>query len=256
MKVRLLPSTAGPKQKPQLLTSFVVDDSVAIDAGSLALSLDGSQSSAIRNVVITHSHADHTALLPIFVAEAYTVLTEPVVVHATDHVISDLRKFVFNDHIWPDFEKITLSGTSVPSLEYRVIEPHVTATIAHLKMTPIPVNHTVPCVGLLVDDGNASILFTSDTYTTDEIWRCAGDARNLKAVFVDVSFPNELEELAAASRHFTPRALAADLEKLARDIEIFAVHIKPTNRDSVVVQLGELGDNRIYVAEADRVYEW
>lgn len=256
MKIRLLPSTSTDDQRPQLLTTFVVDGSIAIDAGSIALSLTVQELAAIKHIVVTHSHSDHTALLPIFVAEAYTGLIAPIVVHSTEAVISDLRAFVFNDHIWPDFERITLPDSNLPSLEFRTIHPGHQTKVGHLSITPISVNHTVPCVGLLVDDGEAEVLFTSDTYTTDEIWSRAAAARNLKAIYVDVSYPNELEPLAAASKHFTPQSLAVDLQKLERDVQIFAVHIKPSNRHAVVEQLRQLGDPRISIAEANRIYEW
>jgi len=195
-------------------------------------------------------------MLPIFIAEAFTTLTSPVVIHGTAEVIADLRNHIFNDHIWPDFEKIQLIHRPEPSLKFETIEPGRQFTIGNLEIHPVPVNHTVPCVGLIVQDAQAAVLFTSDTYTTDEIWERARHTRNLKAVFVDVSYPNELEKLAADSRHFTPGVLALDLKKLNRDVEILAVHIKPAGRDQVIRQLAALKDPRISIAEPDRTYSW
>jgi cAMP phosphodiesterase len=195
-------------------------------------------------------------MLPIFIAEAYTVLKSPVVIYGTAEVISDLRNHIFNDRIWPDFEKIHLIHKAEPSIRFELIEPGRQFSIRNLTIRPVPVNHTVPCVGLIVEDAAAAVLFTSDTYTTDEIWERARETQNLKAVFVDVSYPNELEKLAAASKHLTPQSLARDLEKLNRDVEIFAVHIKPTGRDKVIRELAALNDPRISVAESDRTYRW
>jgi ribonuclease BN (tRNA processing enzyme) len=128
--------------------------------------------------------------------------------------------------------------------------------ICGLSVTPIPVNHVVPTMGLIVSEGDASVIFTSDTYVTDRIWQAAREIEGLKAVFVDVSFPNEMEELAAASKHFTPKSLAADLKKLNRDVEIYAVHIKPSNREQVISQLGQLTNPAVHVAQIGLVYEW
>ena len=255
MRIRLLPSKVGDSV-PQLLTTFLVDDHVAIDGGSIALSLGPDLMSKVRDVVVTHSHSDHTAMIPIFVAEAYTSLVSPVVIHGTADVIADLRNHIFNDHIWPDFEKIHLIHKAEPSIRFETIEPGRQFRVGDLSILPIPVNHTVPCVGLIVEDGGAAVLFTSDTYTTDEIWEQARQNQNLKAVFVDVSYPNELEKLADASKHLTPQSLARDLEKLKRDVPVFAVHIKPTGREQVIIQLAALNDRRISVAEADRIYTW
>jgi len=255
VRIRLLPSKVGDSV-PQLLTTFLVDDHVAIDGGSIALSLGPDLMSKVRDVVVTHSHSDHTAMIPIFVAEAYTSLVSPVVIHGTADVIADLRNHIFNDHIWPDFEKIHLIHKAEPSIRFETIEPGRQFRVGDLSILPIPVNHTVPCVGLIVEDGGAAVLFTSDTYTTDEIWEQARQNQNLKAVFVDVSYPNELEKLADASKHLTPQSLARDLEKLKRDVPVFAVHIKPTGREQVIIQLAALNDPRISVAEADRIYTW
>jgi cAMP phosphodiesterase len=164
-------------------------------------------------------------------------LTEPITVYGTRTVISALREYVFNDEVWPDFEKIPLANGSGPALQFHPIEPLSATRIAGLRVTPIPVNHVVETMGLLVEDEAVAVLFTSDTYTTDAIWRAANRCERLKAVFVDVSYPNELEELAAASRHFTPQTLARDLRKLEREAQVFAVP-------------------PVFVAEIGREYEW
>jgi len=195
-------------------------------------------------------------MLPIFIAEAYTGLESPIVIHGTADVIADLRNHIFNDHIWPDFEKIDLVNRPEPSLRFETIEPGREFNLGNLAIRPVPVNHTVPCVGLIVQDGGAAVVFTSDTYTTDEIWEQARQIPDLKAVFVDVSYPNELEDLAAAAKHFTPQSLASDLRKLNRDVQILAVHIKPTGREQVIQQLHALNDPRITVAESDKTYVW
>jgi cAMP phosphodiesterase len=251
----LLPSKVGDSV-PQLLTTFLIDDHVAIDGGSIALSLGPDLMSRVRDVVVTHSHSDHTAMLPIFIAEAYTSLQSPVVIHGTAEVIADLRNHIFNDHIWPDFEKIHLIHKAEPSIKFETIEPRRQFRIGDLSILPVPVNHTVQCTGLIVEDDAGAVLFTSDTYTTDEIWEQARRNKKLKAVFVDVSYPNELEKLAAASKHLTPQSLARDLEKLQVDVPVLAVHIKPTGRERVISQLADLKDPRISVAEPERVYCW
>jgi cAMP phosphodiesterase len=99
-------------------------------------------------------------------------------------------------------------------------------------------------------------VFTSDTYTTNELWEVAKEVEDLKAVFVDVSYPNERRALAEASKHLTPELLLSELGKLERDVKVYAVHIKPTNRDDVIKELSALGDTRVSVGEIGRVYEW
>lgn len=256
LRVRLLPSTTAPDAQRQLLTTFLVGDSVAIDAGSLAFALSGEEMHRVRHILISHAHADHTASLPLFLSELFPVLTEPVIVHATAHVIDALRRFVFNREIWPDFEQISLLNGHGPALEFCPLVLGSPVLLGHLKVTPIPVNHVVPTVGFVVEDEHSGFAFTSDTYVTDEIWNAASRRELVKAVFVDVSYPDEMEDLAAASKHFTPRSLASDLRKLTRNVPVCVVHIKPAYREAVLHQLTGLKDPRISVVEIGRTYEF
>jgi cAMP phosphodiesterase len=256
VRIRLLPSSAGRASQLQCLTSFLIDERVAIDGGSIGFALVPGEIGSVRHIIVTHSHADHTASLPIYVAEAFNVLNDPIIIYGSVEVITALRQHVFNDHVWPDFEKIQLNNGSGPTVEFRELEARQTLNIAGIDVTPIPVNHLVPTFGLLVQNEVAAVVFTSDTYSTDEIWEVAREAEHLKAVFVDVSFPNEIGELAAASKHLTPELLAVELKKLKREVEVYAVHIKPTNRKEVIRQIAALDNPRVSVAEIDRVYEW
>lgn len=256
MKVRLLPSSAGRESQFQSLTSFIIDDRLAIDGGSLGFALPPERIGEVRHIIVTHTHSDHIASLPIYIAEAFPALSAPIVVYGTAEVIAALRQFVFNDHVWPNFENIPLGNGSGSGLEFQELMPRVKGAVDGIAVTPIPVNHIVPTVGLLVEKENTAVLFTSDTYVTDEIWRAANKTKNLKAVFVDVSYPNDKGELAQASKHLTPSLLASELKKLDRNVEVYAVHIKPTNRENVITELSDLHDPRVSVAEIDRVYEW
>lgn len=256
MRIRLLPSSAGRESQLQCLTSFLIDDQVAIDGGSIGFALAPGEIGAVRHIIVTHSHADHTASLPIYVAEAFNVLNDPIIIYGSSEVIAALRKHVFNDDVWPDFEKIQLSNGSGPTVEFCELQARQKLNIAGIDVTPIPVNHLVPTFGLLVQNETAAVVFTSDTYTTDEIWTAAREIEHLKAVFVDVSFPNEMGELAEVSKHLTPELLADELKKLDRDVEVYAVHIKPTNRDEVIKQIAALTGRPVSIGEIDHIYEW
>lgn len=256
MRIRLLPSSAGRESQLQCLTSFLIDDRVAIDGGSIGFALGPGEIGSVRHIIVTHAHADHTASLPIYVAEAFNVLNDPIIIYGSVEVISALRKHVFNDDVWPDFEKIQLSNGSGPTVEFRELRARQKLNIAGIDVTPIPVNHLVPTFGLLVQNETTAVVFTSDTYTTDEIWKAAREVEHLKAVFVDVSFPNEMGELAEVSKHLTPELLAEELKKLGREVEVYAVHIKPTSRNEVIKQIAALTGQPVSIGEIDRVYEW
>jgi ribonuclease BN (tRNA processing enzyme) len=255
MKVRLLPSNVARPADVQTLTSFLVNDKVVIDGGSIGFSLAPSEQIGIRHFVVTHTHADHIASLPIMIADLYTFLVEPMVVYGVAEVVADLKAHVFNNRIWPDFTKIPLPDGSGPTLELVTIQEDEPFETQGLKITPVRVNHPVICTGLLVEDGETSVVFTSDTYKTDRIWEAANRLTNLRAIFVDVSFPSTEEPLAERSGHLTPRSLSEELaEKVNGDPVVYAVHIKPFFRSAVVDELAGLGDPRIRVAEIDQDY--
>ena len=73
MKIVLVPSTvmaSGPTHY-QFTTSAVINDTIAVDAGSLGFYLSPQEQARIRHVFLSHTHIDHVASLPIFVENAY-----------------------------------------------------------------------------------------------------------------------------------------------------------------------------------------
>jgi cAMP phosphodiesterase len=256
VKIKLLPSHINADGQLQTLTTFLINDNLTIDAGSIAIALTADEMSAIRHIIITHSHNDHIACLPLFVAETFPKLDSAVLIYGIEEVVTALKNHIFNEHIWPDFEKIELLNGRDVTIQYQTLEPRKTVKISGLGVTPIPVNHVIPTCGMMVQDESSTVIFSADTYQTDELWEVASQQENLKAIFVDVSYPNELEKLAIASKHFTPQSLAADLKKLKREVDIYAVHIKPSNRQQVIEQLRALNNPRISVAEIGHVYQW
>jgi len=237
----------------QRLTSYVLDDLLAVDAGSLALGLSDFQRQNLRDIVITHSHADHIATLPIFIDELFGSLTAPVRIHATPDVIELLERDVFNNMVYPRFSK--LSNSHGPVMCYCPLPLGKPVSIAHFQITAFAVNHLVPTVGLVVADSQTSVVFGSDSAETDETWARANASPNLKALLVEASYPNHLEDLAQRSGHLTPAALKAELQKLqAKNLQILAVGLKASYRETIVQELSALGDSRLSVMEPGKEY--
>ena len=258
MKIQLLPSTfdaAGRATPEQRLTCYLIDDRVAVDAGSIALALDDRQRGAVRDVIVTHPHMDHIATLPIFIDDLFGELREPVRVHATEEVIGLLQRDVFNWTIYPRFSELENGHCRV--MEYAPFRAGEPFGVAHLTVTAHTVNHIVPTVGLIATDGDASVAFSSDTASTEQFWEALNSTPRLDALFLEASFPDALAELARVSGHLTPGGLAAELSKLSHDAaEVLAVHIKPTYREQIVAELHALGIPRLSVMEPGREYEW
>ncbi len=254
MKIRLLASHVSDPSRLQPLTTFLINDVVAIDGGSLGHALTLEEQRRVRRVIVTHTHSDHVATLPIFLAEVFPFLNQPMEIYSTRESIGCLRTHIFNDKIWPDFERIRLFDGKGASLRYTEIEHLLPFEVEGLRVTPIWTNHTVPTTGLAIEDEEAAILFTADTYHTEEIWQVANRLKNLRAIFVDVSYPNRMEKLANDSKHLTPGGLAIELRKLHKTVQVFPVHLKPQFRDQILEELRALEQPDIAAGEINREY--
>jgi len=258
VKIQLLPSTfneVGQATLDQRLTCFLIDDCVAVDAGSIAIALTNDQRAKVRDIIVTHPHMDHIASLPIFIDDLYPSLTQPVRIHATPEVIALLERDVFNWNVYPRFSD--LKNDYGPVMEYVPIPPIGGFTVGHLKVIAVPVNHIVPTVGLILTDGKTTVAFSSDTAETEEFWKTVNEIGHIDALLIEASFPNEMANLAEVSRHFTPASLGKELKKLSHDgIDILAVHLKPTYRETIIRQLKELNLPNLTVMEPGRTYVW
>jgi ribonuclease BN (tRNA processing enzyme) len=247
----LAPGPAGGSGA-QFLTTYLINDRLAVDAGALGLLLPLEAQARVRHVILTHSHIDHIGTLPLFLENVYAATADPVTVHGTAPVLDSLQRDVFNGQIWPDF--VALSRLEAPFLRLAVLEPGRPIVIDGLRITPVPVDHVVPTIGLLLDDGTSAALFPSDTAPTEAIWEVANTAPRLDAVFLEAAFPDELSGLAEVAMHLTPRLFAAEAAKLRRPAQLYAVHIKPRYHDRIVAQLLGLGLHNLHIAEPGQSY--
>src|SRR5258705_12339140 len=169
MRVQLLPSTfdsQGHATSEQRLTCFLVDECVAIDAGSIALALTTEQRAKVRDIIVTHPHMDHIASLPIFIDDLFETLESPVRVFATEEVIGLLERDIFNWNVYPRFSE--LKNEFGPVMEYVPIPKGEAFKVGHLTVTAGAVNHIVPTVGLVVSDGKSTVAFSPDTSEPDK----------------------------------------------------------------------------------------
>ena len=115
------------------------------------------------------------------------------------------------------------------------------------------VNHTVPTVGYVVKDRQAALLYSGDTCETEDIWSLARTIPELKAAFIESSFPNELADLAKQTKHLTPSLLAEEWRKLRNDhVPVYAYHLKPPYNDQILRELRELHIPGLTVLEEDQ----
>lgn len=252
MRIRILGSTSPGSADDQFLISYLCNETVAIDAGCLGLLAPVSAQLQVAHVFLSHSHIDHTASLPIFLDNVFNPGPECVRIHALPETIQSLQSDIFNDRVWPDF--VELSVPENRFLNFSPLATQIAVRTGGLTITPVAINHVIPTVAFIVDDGVSAVGIVSDTGPTETVWDILRGEPRLKAVFLEASFPNELGWLADKSGHLTPRLFQREIRKLSRDIEIIAIHLKPRHRATLLKQLGELELPRLSVGRVNHDY--
>ncbi len=249
MKVTLVPSSVsvGDQESRQFLSSYLINDTLAIDAGCLGFFRSPQEQARIKHILLSHSHIDHLASLPMFLENVYDTQSSPVTIYASEPVLDCLRSDLFNGRLWPDF--IALSHQRAPYLIMERLLPGKPVDLEGLRITPVPVNHVVPTLGFIVEEPQAAVIVSSDTGPTDELWDCANRTSQLKAVFLEATFPDSMADLAAAAKHLTPATFAAEVWKLTRSVRVIAVHIKARFYARVISELRALGLPNLEIAQ-------
>lgn len=258
MKVFLVPSSTSGHRPLQYVTSYIFNERVAIDAGCLGFWSTPDEQARIKHLFLTHTHIDHLASLPIFVENVYQQGLDGVTIFGSRAVLEALQQHIFNDVIWPDF--IGMSTGEAPFLRLQEIHAGQSVQAGGLQFTPFDVDHVVPTQGFVIQDEAATVIVTSDTGPTDGYWKLISGYENLKAVFLEATFPNAFSELATASKHLTPEQVARELDKLnptsaaEAPVRVIAVHLKARFQRQVAEELEALNIPGLEVGEPGREY--
>jgi ribonuclease BN (tRNA processing enzyme) len=244
----------GGEAEGRRMTCLLVNDSIALDAGSLSQALPVERQREVRTIVLTHSHVDHTCSLPFFIENVYERGRTAVDLHASPATIYALRKNLFNNAAWPDFTR--LPNNLVPSVRFRELADETPIEIEGVKFTPIPVDHLVPTYGFLIEEDGAAVLWSSDTGPTTRLWEIANRTPHLRAVFLETSFDNSMQEIADASFHLTPQTLEIELRKLERTLPILLHHLKPPCVDRIHREVEALDNPQTGFLEQGRIYRF
>jgi len=221
-------------------SAFVVDDRVAIDAGSLTSGLVLEAQCALEAILVSHPHFDHVRDLATIADNRSQNRAAPLIVAATKFTIGILKKHFFNNLLWPDFS--TLPSVRRPAIRYLELTPERPTPIAGYEVKAIRVAHSIECCAFTVRGRGSALGYSGDTGPTDRLWEVLGATEGLKALLMEVSFPNEEGRLARVSGHHTPDTLARDLKKLpgSKELPTLLYHIKPSFQAKVERQCARL----------------
>ena len=256
MKVRVL-GCSGAIAAGSKTTSFLLDESVLVDAGTGVGDLRLDELARIDHIVVSHSHLDHVLSIALLADSVMRIRAAqsrpPIVVHALPATLDALRTHVFNGVIWPDFTR--LPSAAAPILALQAFEVGDRLSLGALTIDVVEAVHTVPAVGFAVQGrvGGAWWVFTGDTGPNPALWKRL-QGRRLAHVVIETAFSDEESALARISNHLHPAALDAELRQIEGSVDVHITHIKPGEVDAVMCQIGQLDTvHRVHALTAGQV---
>lgn len=239
MQLRVVGCHGGETPKHRTC-AFLLDERLAIDAGSLTSGLDLKMQCKVEAVLVSHAHLDHIRDLATIADNRAQLECGPLLVAGTKATIDILKKHFFNGLLWPDFTQIP--SKRHPTIVYKVLKPEVREEVAGYGVRAIAVSHTIDTCAFIVDKAGASLAYSGDTGPTNRLWQILNKEKDLRALLMEVSFPNEQQRLATLSGHHTPQTLLPELKKYKnpKDLPTLLYHIKPAFQSIVEKEVAKL----------------
>ena len=241
MQIRVL-GCSGSIAAGSRTTSFLLDDTVLIDAGTGVGDLTLEEMVRVDHILVTHSHLDHVLSIGLL-ADSVTrrrraAARPPIKVHALGATIAALRLHIFNGVIWPDFTR--LPDVANPVLQFQAVEVGQVLSLGEHRVEVLPASHTVPAVGYAVLGNHGAWVFTGDTGPNPALWARLANML-VAALVIETAFGDDEKTLAGISRHLCPTDLRGELAQLAQPTDVYITHIKPGEVAAVMSEIAAQG---------------
>ena len=235
MKVRVL-GCSGAIAKDCRTTSFLIDAEILVDAGTGVGDLTLDEMRQVDHVLLTHSHLDHVAALPLMVDAIAAQRTAPLKIYALAGTIAALRAHIFNNVIWPDFTRIPTP--QAPFISFHEIRVGQTFQLLNKYIEVLPAVHTVPAAGFAITAGHGCWVFTGDTERNQAFWDRVNQL-NVAMLVIETAFSNREKDLAHRSLHLSPMVLANELDLIAKgkNYPIYITHTKPAETEQIMAEI-------------------
>jgi ribonuclease BN (tRNA processing enzyme) len=149
--------------------------------------------------------------------------------------------------LWPDYTEQPTPER--PYIRFHPLRVGETAELNGRRITALPAQHAVPCVGYRLDSGAASLVYSADTTFCAEFWQALNRIDNLKYLLIENTFMNDNAIGAERSGHMTANLLAQGLRLLQRPVALFIVHMEagrePDAMREVLQAAGEFGPQQL-----------
>ena len=254
MKVRVL-GCSGAIAKDCRTTSFLIDGEMLIDAGTGVGDLTLEEMRRVDDVLLTHSHLDHVAALPLMVDAVAAQRSAPLRIHALPGTIEALKAHIFNGVIWPDFSQIP--SIDAPFISFHPIHIGQTLQLRRKLVEVLPAVHTVPAAGFAVTAGNGCWVFSGDTERNAAFWSRINQL-NVAMLVIETAFSNREADLARRSLHLSPVSLSEELDNIAKDrrYPIYITHTKPAETELIMAEIQRFDQTQPYGPNVSHDIRW
>ena len=237
MIIRFL-GTHNAESKDTRLVSFLIDDILAVDAGSLVSELTFPEQKKIRAILLSHGHYDHIRAVPAFAFNNSDRTTEII---ATRRTLEMLSSHLIDGVVYPEFtsessflRKATLRLVPVELFERQRIEGY--------DVMAVPVRHNLDAVGFEITSGDGkTVFYTGDTGPgLASIWSRISP----QLVITDLTWPNNLAAAAKDAGHLCPQMLKEELIEFRRIKgylpKVVAIHVSPQHEPEIEAEIREV----------------
>lgn len=254
MKVRVL-GCSGAIAKNCRTTSFLIDADMLVDAGTGVGDLTLDEMRGIDHVLLTHSHLDHVAALPLMVDAIAAQRRTPLQVYALKETVAALKTHVFNDVIWPDFTRIP--AQPAPFIQFHEVAVGQVLQVGDKWVEVLPAVHSVPAAGYAVRAERANWVFTGDTGRNPAFWRRLNQM-DVGMLVIETAFSRREHALAVKSKHLSPDVLASELDLIdnTKKFPIYIMHTKPAEAELIMTEIRTINEARLADARLGHDIDW
>ncbi len=204
MDIQILGAHNCESRKSRLV-SLLIDEVLAIDAGSLTSSLSFEAQQRLKALLITHEHYDHIRDIPAISMNFY-LENATINIYSIPDVRDALSTYLLNGKLYPKFLE---KPENKPTIRFTVIEPGKSEQIVDYSILALPVNHLIPALGYQVTSPDGKVVFyTGDTGPgLADCWKRISP----QLLIVEVTASDRFKEFAGSGGHLTPSLLKQEL---------------------------------------------
>lgn len=186
---------------------FLIDECIAVDAGSIMSALAADEQERIEAVLLTHHHFDHCRDLPTLALKSRDTGGN-VQVHGEPPALRTTNSLLMDGRIYVDATRAPERGVP-PPLSLRPFAVGETHEVFGYRVSSVRVDHPVPTMGYIVSAGGLSVGFSGDT--GGALMGFFTHPTPPDVLLIDVKWPERMRDEAQRSGHMTPGMLRQEL---------------------------------------------